>query len=437
MFSLAATVLSALLFGLAPAIRSVRAGLVPALKAGETGGSVGRTWGRSALVAGQVAVTLMLLCGEALFIRTFQSTPFANPGFRTDRLAMMSFDPTLVRYTPEQTGEFYRTLLERARRLPGVNHAALSQMTPTEFVPPLAIILPEGVESLPGRESRSAYTYTVSDQYFETMGTPLVRGRGFRATDAAASAQVAVINEVFASTYWPNSDPIGKRFRLGDRGGPWVEVIGVAKTTWYAFVGEDRAPFFYRPLAQNPQAGMTLMVETAAANAGNLLGALRTLVASVDPRQPVFNIRTMHEYYRRQSLQTLRLVVQLVGTMGLLGLSLAVIGLYALIAYSVSRRTREIGIRMAIGAGRLDILRMVLNQGLRLALLGTAAGLAGSLGLVHGIRALFTRLAERGIFDPWTFLFVPLALVAVTMLASYIPARRAAAIDPNRALHYE
>lgn len=436
-FSFVATITSAMVFGLAPAIRSVRAGMVPSLKAGDTGGSAGRTWGRSALVAGQVGVTLILLCGEALFIRTFQSTAFASPGFRTDHLVMMSFDPTFVRYTPEKTSEFYRALVERARLLPGVNHAALSQMTPTEFVPPSASVLPEGAQSLPGEESHSAYTYTVSDQYFETIGTPVVRGRGFRATDTSTSPRVAVINEVFASSYWPNTDPIGKRFRLGGRSGPWIQVIGVAKTTWYAFVGEDRTAFFYLPLAQNPQAGMTLIVETTAADASGSVGPLRKLVESIDPRQPVFNVRTMREYYQRQSLQTLRLVVQLVGTMGLLGLSLSLIGLYGLMAYSVGRRTREIGIRMAIGAGRLDILRMVLRQGLTLAFIGMGFGLVGSLGLVEVIRAVFTRLQERGLFDPWTFIFVPLALLAVTMLASYIPARRAAGIDSNRALHYE
>jgi hypothetical protein len=277
----------------------------------------------------------------------------------------------------------------------------------------------------------------VGDQYFETIGTPLVSGRGFRVTDDSTSPRVAVINEAFAEKYWPGLNPVGKRFRLGDRTGPWVEVVGVAKTTWYAFVGEDRAPFFYLPMAQNPQVAMTLMVETATPDAAAAVGPLRDLVHSIDGRQPVFNVRTMSEYYPRQSLQALRLVVQLVGTMGLLGLSLALIGIYALVAYSVSRRTHEIGIRMAIGAGRLDIMRLVLGQGLTLALVGAGLGLAGSVGMIRGIRTLFTRLQERGIFDAWTFVAVPLALVAVAVVASYIPARRAAAIDPNRALHYE
>jgi putative ABC transport system permease protein len=436
-FNFVVAVMSALAFGLAPAIRGARTDLVSSLKTGPGNGSGGRTGIRSALVVGQVALALMLLSGEALFIRTFQSMGLASPGFRTDHLAMMSFDPSLVRYTSEQTGKFYRTLIERARGLPGVNHAALSRMTPTEFIPPSASVAPEGFKFPPDRENDSVYTYTVGDQYFETIGTPLVSGRGFRVTDDSTAPRVAVINEVFAEKYWPGVNPVGKRFRLGDRTGPWVEVVGVAKTTWYAFVGEDRAPFFYLPMAQNPQVAMTLMVETATPDAAGAIGPLRHLVHSIDGRQPVFNVRTMSEYYPRQSLQALRLVVQLVGTMGLLGLSLALIGIYALVAYSVSRRTHEIGIRMAIGAGRLDILRLVLGQGLTLALVGAGLGLAGSVGMIRGIRTLFTRLQERGIFDAWTFVAVPLALIAVAVVASYIPARRAAAIDPNRALHYE
>ncbi len=181
---------------------------------------------------------------------------------------------------------------------------------------------------------------------------------------------------------------------------------------------------------------MTLIVETAG-DAASLAEPLRNLVRSIDAHQPIYNIRTMREYYRTQGLQALRSVVNMVGMMGLLGLSMALVGLYGLVAYSVSRRTREIGIRIAIGAERSDILRSVLRQGLTLAVIGVAVGLAGSFGVVRGIRALFSRLLETSMFDPWTFIAVPAALLAVTLLASYIPARRAAAIDPNQALHYE
>ena len=436
LFSIAAAAISALAFGLAPAIHATRIDLVPALKAGESHGSSRRSWGRSTLVAGQVALALMLLSGEALFVRAFRDMAFGNPGFRTDHLVMMAFDPTLVHYTPEKSQNFYRLLVERARQLPGVKHAALTAMVPLEFIPRSERIAPEGFESR-DKQNDSVLTYTVGDQYFETLGTPILEGRGFLATDTATSPAVAVINDVMAARYWPKQNPIGKRFRVGDRNGRWVEIVGVAETTWYNFVGEDRTPFFYLPLEQNPATGLRLVVETASEDSAGMIAPLRNLVRSIDPHQPVYNVRTMRAYYRQQGLQTLRLVVQLVGTMGILGLTLATIGLYALVAYSVSRRTREIGIRMAIGAERWDILRMILRQGLTLASIGLGVGLIGSAGLIRGIRALFTRLQERSMFDPWMFLAVPAALLAVTMIASYIPARRAAGTDPNQALRDE
>ena len=181
---------------------------------------------------------------------------------------------------------------------------------------------------------------------------------------------------------------------------------------------------------------MTLLVETAG-DASSLAAPLRDLVRSLDPHQPIYNVRTMREYFRTQGLQSMHLIVNLVGSMGLLGLGMALVGLYGLVSYSVSRRTREIGIRIAIGAQQVDVLRVVLRQGMTLALIGVGIGLAGGFGVLRLIRATFTRLQEHTLLDPWTFLALPIALLAVTLLASYIPARRAAAIDPNQALRYE
>ena len=436
-FSLIAAIFSALAFGLAPAIGSTKTDLVPALKSGESNGGRRRTWGRNALVIGQVALSLMLLCAAALFVRTFRAVITTSPGFRTDHLLMMSFDPTLVHYTAEQTREFYRTLPERARQIPGVKDAALSQMIPFDGVTVAsASIAPEGFQFPEGKESDSVFSSVIDDHFFETIGMALVRGRGFRAADTATSPRVAVINEAMAGHYWPNRDPIGRRFRMGDRNSVWVQVVGVAKNSVYLSYGEPRFNFMYLPLTQNPQARMTLMVETET-DAASLAQPVRNLVRSIDARQPIFSVRTMSEFYRHEGLQALRLVVQVVGFTGILGLSMALVGLYSLVAYWVSRRTREIGIRIAIGAERQDILRLVLRQGLTLALIGVALGLTGSFGVLRIIRALFSRLQEANIFDPWTFIVIPLAMLAVTMLAGYIPARRAAAIDPNQALHYE
>jgi predicted permease len=350
---------------------------------------------------------------------------------------MMSFDPSLVHSTPAETREFFRTLVERARQLPGARSAALSHMVPFEETTVGSDkIVPEGSEFAAEKDGESVLYNTVDNGYFETMGVPFVRGRIFRTTDTATSPRVAVINQAMADRYWPNRDAIGRRFRLGGRSGPWVQVVGLAQTGVYTFMGEPRTPFFYMPLEQNPKPRMTLMVETVG-DAAALTEPLRSLVRSIDAHQPVYNVRTMREYYQVRGLQFLRMIVNLVGTMGLLGLTMALIGLYGLVTYTVSGRTREIGIRMAVGAAQSEILRMVLRQGLTLTLIGLGLGLAGSFGLVRSIRALFSRLQDTGMFDPWTFMVVPVALFAVTMLASYIPARRAAAIDPNQALHYE
>jgi ABC-type antimicrobial peptide transport system permease subunit len=213
-------------------------------------------------------------------------------------------------------------------------------------------------------------------------------------------------------------------------------VVGVAKNSTYLAFGEPRMSYFYLAAAQQPLTRMTLLVETTG-DAASLAAPLRNLVRSLDAHQPIYNVRTMREYFQTQGLQSMHLIVNLVGGMGLLGLGMALVGLYGLVSYSVSRRTREIGVRIAIGAQQLDVLRVVLRQGMTLALIGVGLGLAGGFGVLRLIRAAFSRLQEGSMFDPWTFIVLPIALLAVTLLASYIPARRAAAIDPNQALRYE
>jgi len=436
-FSLIAAMLSAVLFGLAPALRSAKTDLVPALKAGEIASWRRRTWGRNALVVAQVALSLILLSTATLFVRSLTSLILANPGFRTDHLLMMSFDPSLVHYSPEKTRDFYQTLLEHTRQLPGATSAALSLSVPFDSANLGAgNIAPEGYQLPKGKESESVLFNIVGTQFFDTMGTPILRGRAIQDTDTATSPHVAVINEFMAEHFWPRQDPIGKRFRILGANAKWVQVAGVAKNSTYLAFGEPRLSFFYLAMAQESPSRMTLLVETSGDGA-TLTGPLRNLVRSIDAQQPIYNVRTMREYYRTQGLQTLRLLVNVIGAMGLAGLSMALVGLYGLVSYSVSRRTREIGIRMAIGAQGLDIARVVLRQGASLALTGVGVGLAGSVGVATIMHAAFSSLHKGGMFDPWTFVVLPIALLLVTMLASYVPARRAAAIDPNRALRYE
>jgi predicted permease len=272
----------------------------------------------------------------------------------------------------------------------------------------------------------------VDENYFATAGIPIVRGRGFLVTDTATSPRVAVVNEEFAKHYWPGQNPIGKRFRLDDRKGPWVEIVGMAKTIKYLWIAEPPTDFLYLPLSQHPQRQMTLLAESFG-EASGLTAPLREMIRGLDASQPIFNVRTMEEFYRMRAVNTPNMIVQTVAGMGAMGLVLAIVGLYGLVAYAAGRRTREIGIRMAIGAQRTTVLRMVMRQGSILALSGIGVGLVATFGAERLLQAIFSGSK----IDFVTYLLVAPALLAVTMLAAYVPARRASRVDPMRALRYE
>jgi putative ABC transport system permease protein len=374
-----------------------------------------------------VALSLMLLVAAAMFFRSFRAVVAGSPGFRTDHLLMMGFDPSLARYKPEQTREFYRALSERALRIPGVVNASLSQVVPmgTSFAP--RRIVPEGFQFAPGQDRADVFSSVVDERYFDTLATPILRGRAFQAADDASRPRVAVVNQALAEKYWPGRDAVGKRFRLEGPEGPWVEVAGVAKTAKHIFIGESPQPVFYLPLAQNPQSRMTLFLQSAG-DPGSLTEPLRQVVRSIDPHQPVYDVRTMGDFYQQRALGTMEVIVVLFASIGLMGLALALVGLYGLMAYTVSRRTREIGIRMAVGAGQGQIIGMVVRQGFWLAAAGVVAGLAGSVAVVRIIVSVFSEM--RGA-ETSTFVLAPLALLAAATAASLIPARRASRVDPN------
>lgn len=433
LYALLASMASAVLFGLAPALQATKADLVVALKSGVEGVSRrSRLLGRNALVIAQVAGSLLLLvCASQLFRATsfLLSSP---PGFRADHILAASFDPTVMRYTPAQAQDFYQRLVERARVLPGVKSAALSRLMPLSNFPIIEAVVPEGFELPPGKESVSVMTNTVSDGYFETMNVPILRGRAFQATDRADSPRVAIVNEQFARKYYANQNPVGKRFQLGGRNGPWVEVVGVARQSRYSFLGEPPQEFLYLPFAQNPQPQMTLLAQSRGDSAA-LAGPIRALVRSLDPHQPVNTLRTMEEYFDQRARKVLTLLTQMVGAMGLLGLALAMVGLYGLMTYSVSRRMREIGIRMAIGADRVSVMSMVLKQGFLLSGIGVVIGLLLSLSLSRAL----TMGVGLPSFDVTMLVLVPMALLAVAMLGAYVPARRASLVDPIRVLRQD
>jgi putative ABC transport system permease protein len=436
-FGLIAATASAVLFGLAPARQSLKTDLVPGLKTSEPGDAagqraIGRAVGRSLLVIGQIALSMVMLVATGMLLDGFRKAVALNPGFRTDRLIMLSTDTSLVRYTPAQTHAFYRDLVDHARALPGVASATLTSSIPFKVGDELTEgVIPEGYQFPQGQDHVSTAAAVVDERYFDTMQIALIRGRAFTANDSSDSRPVAIVNEEFVRTYWPGKDAIGRRLRVNAQ---WLEIVGITRTGKYTWIAETSMPFLYLPFAQHEQTGMSLLAETRNADPALLAAPLREVVRTLDGNQPVFNVQPFASLYYERAVAVPLMLMQLVGTMGLLGLTLALIGLYALVAYSVARRTREIGIRMAIGAASRDVLKMVLREGLLLSIVGIAVG---GVACVAVARALTAALAGLGTPNPVTYVVVPAALVGLTMAATYLPARRAARVDPLVALRCE
>jgi predicted permease len=435
-FSLAVALSSVLLFGLGPALQTTRTDVASALKnSGGLAAGRRRFWGRNFLVGAQVAVSFVLLTVATFMYVGFRRDLLSGPGFRTDHLLMMTFDTSLVNYTDDQTRQFFKQLLDRSRSVSGVKSAALGSFMPLTVEAQGIGLVPEGYQLPPGKQNVQVMSSRVSDGYLETMGTPVIEGRSFRVTDTASSPRVAVVNEALARHYWPGQNPVGKRFRLNDRNGPFVEIIGLAKDSKYITLQEARTEFLYLPHVQHPSPQMMLMVETAG-GAADLGGPLRTVVGRLDADMPVLAVRTMQDFYKARGIRTTVVIVEMVAAMGLMGMFLALIGLYGLVSYAVSRRTREIGIRMAIGAAQGEVLRMVLRQGFALTAWGLGAGLILSVAAQQALGAAFPGGSGQSI-DVVAYPLLMSAILLVTMLAAYIPARRAARVDPLLALRHE
>ena len=278
----------------------------------------------------------------------------------------------------------------------------------------------------------------IDERYFETLGLTILDGRGFRATDAAGTPIVAVVNEQVARHYWPGQDPLGKRFRLDGANGPWAQVVGVVKTSKYLFIMEPPREFVYLAFRQRPVRQAYLIAESAGDPAA-LAAPLREMVRRLDAGQPIFNVRTMEAFYDLRITSQLMMIAGLIIAMGTMALALSVVGLYGLVAHAVGRRTREIGIRMAIGAGRFEVLRMVLRQGMALAVAGLGIGLLASVGVSQLLGAVFPDGGPGGDgrIDLLAFPIVAAAVLAVTFVASYVPARRASRVNPTEALRHE
>jgi predicted permease len=434
-FSAAAAVVSALLCGIVPARQSLKTGVLSSLRGADPGVIPRRkTAGRSALVVAQVALSMTLLIAAGVLVDGFRKALLLDPGFRTTHLVRMSTDTSLAGYTPEQTRRFYRQLIARTEAVPGVVSATLTSGVPLEGWGWAQPVIPEGYRLAHDERSLVVFSAAVDPHYFRTMGMTLTRGRGFTTRDDVDAPRVAIVNDEFAARYWPGQNPIGKRLRIDASGSPWLEIVGTTATAKYMVIGEAPRPFFYLPVEQVERPNLTILVETASAEAAPMVAPIREVVRGLDANLPVYDAVPFSTFYKQRALSLPLTITQMVAAMGVLGLTLAVVGLYGLVAYSVARRTKEIGIRVAIGAGSRDVLTMVLRQGLMLALTGIACGSVVSVGVARLLSGGLTGLGRPSLF---TYGVVPTLLVGMTLLASYVPARRAARVDPLVALREE
>ncbi len=431
--ALAVSAVSALVAGLIPAFRAARAGdLSGTLQNGSETGTRGRLWGRHTLVAGQVALALALVTVGVFLYQTFSAELHKGPGFRTERMLLVNLDATFARYDGARAAQFYEQVKDRARAVAGVSSVALSSFMPlNQDQRDRAVLVPEGFQLPKGVENLTIMASRVDEGYFDTMRVRLVSGRGFLATDTSDAPGVVIVNETMAARYWPGQQAVGKRVRFAD--GSWRQVVGVAADTKYNTLTEAPLDFVYLAARQDPAIRTTLLVGVTGTSA-SVAAPVRDVVRSLDRDVPITGVWTIEEFYRGNAAALSTYLTGVVGGMGLVGLALAMVGLYGLVAYTVSRRTREIGIRMAIGAQPGSVLRMVMRQGAVLVAVGAAVGLGLTISLSGALRGAFpsTQSINLGVYA----LIVP-ALLVVTLLAALLPALRAARIDPLAALRQD
>ncbi len=427
-FTLAISLTAGLLFGMAPALQAASPDTMGAVK-GDSGGKGARSRASSALVVLQMALSVLLLISSGLFLRSLQGATRVHPGFADPgTLVVASVDPGLQGYEPARSRELLDRIMEEVQVLPGVTAVGMTSNLPLGLSSSSQGVMIPGYEFAEGEQRGSEY-HIVTEGYLEALGVKLLDGRSFTRQDDGAGAPVLIVNQRFAERFWPGQSAVGRTVRTG---GQDRTVIGVVETGKYRSLGETPTEFMYLPQRELFTSGMTLVARSSS-DSQALLGEIRRLVRALDPDLPVFDARTMEEHMGIALLPA-RLGGTALGFFGFLGLSLAAVGIYGVMAYSVARRRRELGIRVALGADKGRVLRLVLGEGMRLAVLGMLLGLAAALaasrlvgGLLYGVSAL----------DPVAFTGVPLLLVAVAALAVYLPARRAASVAPMTALRVE
>jgi predicted permease len=433
-FTFLLSLATAILFGLVPALRASKTDQVTAMKSGPPalgagGGRIGRG---NLLVMAQAALSCVLLISGGLFLRSMQFARAVDPGFYRSGITMLSFDLDLQGYDPARGRLFDKALLERLRALPGVDAASIAFPLPLDAYNEDSPVLPEGYVPRSAREENTAGLSHVGPGYFETMGTRLVAGRPIDERDADGKPLVAVINETMAERYWQSPErALGRKF-AARRGGPLLEVAGIARNGKYFSFGEGAHMYYFVPLAQN-YGGRTTVLLRSRQNPGSLIASARRQVGSLDPALPIYGVRTMPEFLNRM-VSIYDMGASLVGAFAFVALLLALIGIYGVLHFTVARRTREIGIRMALGAQRSQVARLILQR----SLLYVAAGVCLGTGIaLAAARFTGTLLAGVSGADPLTFCGVLLLFGLVALAAGAIPARRAMRVDPTQALRYE
>jgi predicted permease len=428
-FVLVVTGATGLVFGIAPALRGTGINVSSALK--ETSRSVTGSrsiLGKSLLVV-QVAISLVLLVGAGLFLRTLHNLRQVDVGFDPQNLLLFRVTPQLNRYDEKRMAALYRDLLERLGTVPGVKAAAMSQPALLSGSVNSTSIYVQGRVYAPGQRDNSINRLVISPNFFDVMGIPLLAGRGFSDRDHETAPKVVVVNEAAARKYFPNQNPIGLRFGSSVETAGQQEIVGVLRDVKYNSVREEAPPTMYVPYRQTRLGNAVFEVRTAAAPM-TTVGAVREAVRQIDPNLPLMDVSTQIEQVERRFLQE-KLFAQAYSLFGGVALMLAAVGLFGLMSYNVSRRTNEIGIRMALGAQRTDVLRLVLRESMILVVIGVAIGLAVALGASRLVATLLYNLAPT---DVMSIALAIVVMVIVSGAAGYIPARRASRVDPMVAL---
>ena len=436
-YTLGIVILSGVFLGVWPALRAGRVDVNSILHEGgrsESGGMGGHGI-RSALLVAQVSGSLMLLIVAGLFVRSLERAEHTYLGFDPDHVLSVMLDVRQVGYDATRAKAFCRELKDHVRALPAVESSSLSFNVPLQMPSPASAIHIEDRPLTPGQPPPEV-AYNITDPaYFETMRIPLLEGRTLRDSDNESARPVAIVNQSMAKKFWPNRDPVGKRFSMRSEAGPFIEVVGLARegqSLWH--FSADPQPYFYLPFEQNFSSFLSLEVRTTVPPE-RLLLAVQDQIHQLAPDLPVFNAGTMQQaIHGLGGLFMFRLAASLAGIMGILGLTLATVGVYGVVTFGAAQRTREMGIRMALGASRRDILISVVRHGFQLTIAGIAVGLVGAFAISRLLQSMLVGVKPG---DPGTFVAVSLLLLAVALLASYLPARRATKVDPMVALRYE